>query len=101
MLSNQSGVNARSRSISTVSLTQRVVDACQKAVLERLKAPATAVFSPDDEELFAEPGFNAEDGRWMYFGNVDSENGFGALLRSEYACQITDDLADVTITLDE
>jgi hypothetical protein len=56
------------------------VYACEKAVAENLKAPATAKFSSQ-----------AGGGNpiWTVTGYVDAENSFGALIRSAYACEVT------------
>lgn len=59
------------------------VTACENAVSSQLKAPATARFAitgntvggPDDDHL---------DGKVI--GTVDSQNGFGALVRSDWTC---------------
>ena len=65
---------------------QRFDDAyafCIDRITEKLKAPATARFSERDRD------HEAQDGdRYLFTGTVDSENGFGALLRSEWACDI-------------
>jgi hypothetical protein len=65
---------------------QRVNDAytfCINKVTERLKAPATARFSARD------PNHEARDGsRYLFTGTVDSENGFGALLRADWGCDV-------------
>lgn len=57
---------------------------CQDFVKDQLKAPGSAKFS---EERADEPF----DGEWKVTGVVDSENGFGALLRAEYTCRMTHD----------
>ena len=59
---------------------------CQDAVRERLRAPATAVFS------------NGSSNGYSVSGAVDSQNGFGALLRSHYRCSVSGDrITDVSI----
>lgn len=53
---------------------------CEEFVKDRLKAPATAEFD-------TEPG--TKSGRaWVVQGVVDSENGFGAMLRSDFTCRL-------------
>lgn len=65
---------------------QRMDDAydfCVDRVTEQLKAPATAQFSNRD------PAHEGQDaGRYLFTGTVDSENSFGALIRSDWACDI-------------
>lgn len=56
------------------------VTICEDAVKQHLRAPATAQF-PDP---LAVP---EEHGRWLVRGAVDSQNMFGALVRSEYVCR--------------
>lgn len=54
---------------------------CEEFVKDRLKAPATAEFSDQHAESIGEQ-------RWDVTGSVDSENSFGALIRSSYRCDI-------------
>lgn len=54
--------------------------ACEQFVEDRLKAPSTAEFSDQSE---------SNDGDvWTATGSVDSENSFGANLRSDYKCVV-------------
>lgn len=53
---------------------------CEQWVKKRLKAPATAKFS--DVQI------TGSDPSWTVTGAVDSENGFGAMLRSSWTCNI-------------
>jgi hypothetical protein len=58
-------------------------DFCIQQVTDRLKAPATARFSERD------PDHEGQDGSlYLFTGTVDSENGFGALIRSDWSCKI-------------
>lgn len=52
--------------------------ACEASVTDQLKSPATAKFSG---EIVTE-----DSGSYRVTGHVDSENGFGAMLRSHYSC---------------
>ncbi|MBA2952162.1 hypothetical protein GON03_19280 [Nocardioides sp. MAH-18] len=56
-------------------------DVCQQFVEDRLKSPGTADFS-------SEVASENSDGSWTVRGDVDSENGFGALLRNSYECTV-------------
>lgn len=58
---------------------------CQRFVTERLKAPRTAQFSTAEEASLEQL---AED-RWRARGFVDSENSFGALVRTDFDCIVT------------
>lgn len=53
---------------------------CHKWVKEKLKAPATAEFSGDN--------VTGTGGDYTIVGNVDSENSFGANIRSVWMCTI-------------
>ena len=72
---------------STPALTDRSLEAksmCETFVKKQLKAPATAKFS---EESAAK----VSDAEYTVAGSVDSQNSFGALLRSTFACDLTYD----------
>lgn len=63
------------------------IDACVQAhfaIKERLKAPATAEFS-DCTEVNAK---KQPDGTWGVAGYVDSQNSFGAMIRSQWVIQM-------------
>lgn len=69
--------------------------ACEDAVRERLKSPSTADF-PDTN--YRQESSGVFDVR----GTVDSQNGFGATVRSIFGCTVTPINADrYTITVDE
>lgn len=67
-----------------------ITKACKAAVLSQLKAPATAVFTVKDNIILKKP-FKASDGLWHYQAFVDSQNGFGALIRDEFSCTMRED----------
>lgn len=52
--------------------------ACEGAVGQNLKAPATAQYNSQA----------SGSGPWRVVGTVDAENSFGALIRSEYQCTV-------------
>jgi hypothetical protein len=53
---------------------------CEARVKEKLKAPSTAEFS----------GTTATGGGpWTVTGQVDSQNSFGAMIRSPFGCTVT------------
>lgn len=62
-------------------------DVCTKFVRERLKAPGSAEWrDPYGDQV----RYNGDDeGPITVTASVDSENGFGALLRSDYECTVT------------
>jgi len=47
---------------------------CEHAVRDRLRSPATAIFNHDEPTLYSTTG------------TVDSQNGFGAMLRARFRC---------------
>lgn len=55
-------------------------DVCEQFVEDRLKSPSSADFN---DETAIGPG-----PAWTVAGNVDSENGFGAMLRSYFVCKV-------------
>jgi hypothetical protein len=62
--------------------------ACQDAMRRRLKAPATAQFPLVREVDVDRTG----DGKYSYRSYVDSQNSFGAMLRTQFSCDAeTDD----------
>ncbi|ULJ61041.1 J domain-containing protein [Wielerella bovis] len=56
---------------------------CEDAVSNMLKAPTTAKF---DNWVRTPNG----DGSFMVTGTVDSQNSFGAMLRSQFSCKVRD-----------
>lgn len=65
------------------STADRAATACQELVSERLKSPATAQFP---EPQVQERG--AAGDAFLVTGEVDSQNGFGAMVRSSYSCEL-------------
>ncbi|KZE41376.1 hypothetical protein [Microbacterium sp. T32] len=59
---------------------------CEQTVSSYLKAPSTAQFHSD---ISAATESAIDAGPWLIIGTVDSENGFGAMLRSNYSCHVT------------
>jgi hypothetical protein len=64
-------------------------DACHDKIKDRLKSPSTAEF----EGLF-DAGIEQGSTAWTITGHVDSQNGFGATVRSEYTCTVTPENED-------
>lgn len=56
--------------------------ACRDWVKERLKSPASAEFSDESVERDGDDGY-------VVSGAVDSQNGFGAMIRNTYTCEAT------------
>lgn len=82
------GINAaqpRNNNTSYEAIAQ-----CEGRVEDLLKAPATAQFDSS-----ASGG-----GPWIVVGAVDSENSFGALVRSTYQCTVTISGESATTTVD-
>ena len=57
------------------------VAACEDSIRNQLKAPSTAKFSGER--------YTDNDPDWLVTGNVDAENGFGAMIRSGFSCTLT------------
>ena len=59
---------------------------CEDHVREFLKSPSTATFSGlGDTEV------RGADHKYAIIGWVDSQNSFGATLRTNYICKVTDE----------
>jgi hypothetical protein len=63
---------------------------CEARIERLLKAPDTAKFDSSA----------TGSGTWTVSGTVDSENGFGAMLRSEYQCTVVVQGEKLTTTVD-
>jgi len=63
---------------------------CEARIERLLKAPDTAKFDSSA----------TGSGTWTVSGSVDSENGFGARLRSEYQCTVVVQGEKLTTTVD-
>jgi hypothetical protein len=57
---------------------------CENFVRRLLKSPSTANFAPHRELAIT----GSEMGPWTVHGYVDSQNSFGAMIRSNYVCTI-------------
>ena len=57
---------------------------CENVVEDRLRAPATAQFAGYNEEDVA----HISEGVWRVESYVDAQNGFGAMLRSDWSCEV-------------
>lgn len=62
------------------SMDQAMADKCTSQVATRLKSPSTAEFSG------VRVMHKKSDDTWTVEGNVDSQNGFGATVRSRFVC---------------
>lgn len=74
---------------SSPTVTDRSLEAkamCETFVKRQLKAPATAKFSEESAAKVSTVEYTAG-------GSVDSQNSFGALLRSTFACDLAYDAA--------
>ncbi len=62
---------------------------CEKFVTDRLKAPSTAKFAPYRELKITTYGKNeGVKDAFRVIGYVDAQNGFGAMLRNNYICDV-------------
>lgn len=72
---------------SAEDLEYGAFDVCTNFVKDRLRAPSTAEFRnyfEDDGEVVVTGGPDT----YVVTSSVDSENGFGAMLRSTFVCQV-------------
>lgn len=63
-------------------LSEQAQNICYDEVLNQLKAPSTA-------ELVSIASSPTEGDTWTVTGSVDAENSFGAMLRNEFSCDLT------------
>lgn len=77
---------------SAPSKDQSMIDRCTSMVLAKLKAPSSAQFPGGESVREWEP-----DGKsYEITGSVDSQNGFGAMVRSDFRCIVQS--ADLSVT---
>ncbi|MCX6739433.1 MAG: hypothetical protein NT098_05310 [Candidatus Parcubacteria bacterium] len=82
------GSNSSTQATQKLSLSETVV---KQIVSSYLKSPGSAQFP----ELIIKKRNNKENTTYFAFGNVDSKNSFGVLLRSHFFIQIFDKGGDV------
>lgn len=63
------------------------IEKCQTRITDKLTSPSSATF-PDESELEIQRKGSDEE-YWQIRGYVDSDNKFGASLRSDWYCQVT------------
>lgn len=71
-----------------------VYETCVNEIKTKLKAPSTAVFSSIDEtkieqKLNTYVNDGVTRGKWYISGYVDSQNSFGAQLRTNFSCKFS------------
>lgn len=69
--------------VRSVPTNEILKSTCKEAVLKILKAPASAKFPKFSDASYSVPG-----GIYFLQGDVDSQNSYGALLRSPFSCSI-------------
>ena len=74
------GLTACGGGDSESDLQYEAKDSCHEWVKEKLKSPATAEFSGDS--------VTGTGGDYAIAGNVDSQNGFGAVVRTAWTCTV-------------
>lgn len=60
---------------------------CERLVKDNLKSPGTAKFPGPFSGDYAEVRDNGLG--WLYSSYVDSQNGFGAIIRTRFSCEVT------------
>jgi hypothetical protein len=61
-----------------------IFNICQSFTTNSLKAPATAKFPEFNIRMLTE----VDDGSYTVKSYVDAQNGFGALIRSDFVCHV-------------
>lgn len=67
--------------VKTVPSNSTLKEICKKSTLKILKTPGAAKFPKIDDAIYSAPG-----GIYYVNGEVDSQNSYGALLRSKFNC---------------
>lgn len=75
-------VMGRNESGSDNTARVSFINGCREFVRGQLKAPATADFSP-----VSPPDLDTTTQGYRWIGSVDSENSFGANLRTRFTCE--------------
>ncbi len=85
------GINACSkRPDSNANSKYEAIAQCEDRIKQLLKSPATAEFETDA----------TGSGTWKVTGTVDSDNSFGASLRSSFQCTVVISGDSATTTVD-
>ncbi|WP_424216363.1 hypothetical protein ACN20G_29945 (plasmid) [Streptomyces sp. BI20] len=71
--------------------SKQAISHCEDYVRDKLKAPASAQFSPEDETGVYPHTLGPDEWKYEINGYVDSQNGFGAMIRGNYRCLISTD----------
>lgn len=82
---NNNLVNQSEVSIDKSNKEKVIVEVSKKIISSHLKSPGSAQFV----EIVAKSRFKSND-TYLVFGDVDSQNGFGSLLRSHFFLEIID-----------
>lgn len=85
------------------SNTSYVYQTCISQIQTRLKAPSTAIFSSiTDTKIEKKLDTYVDDGvtrgKWLVSGYVDSQNSFGAQLRSNFNCKFSQWKTEIKLT---
>lgn len=92
------GIASPPVSLSDTAITSDACYMAQKFVRQKLKAPATAQF-PESTEANCQTTQAA--GTWTVTSYVDAQNGFGAMIRTDYMAQMSHNANTDTWTLIE
>lgn len=87
----QDGRNDSDANLPDFGTSQEAIAQCEARIAKLLTSPATAVY---------DTSATASRTVWTVNGAVDSENGFGALLRSEFQCSVAIEDGTATTTVD-
>jgi len=99
LLSNNSSPQSRSDSSRSETKTAVWVFA-QQLCKERLKSPSTASFGGmfSDLQVSDDVVTYSGDGKYQVIAWVDSQNGFGAMIRTRFICEIEETASSLVCT---
>lgn len=78
------GAAKRQKAAEMSILISALENRCEDAVRARLKAPSTAKFVDGPKVS----GNREDSSKYFVVGQVDAQNGFGAMLRNDYVCKL-------------
>lgn len=85
-VAKQAGINVRIQTLQSMNVDAEKINAglfCKKLIKPSLKAPSTAKFP-----FFSDVTTNSGNLVFMVNSYVDAQNGFGAMIRTQYHCRL-------------
>jgi hypothetical protein len=84
-------LSTRPGGIKRDSKRDQAVHLCEDSIRQKLRSPATAQFSGET--------YSSGGNSYTVAGNVDAQNGFGAMLRDTWECTLVDSGGSLSVAL--